>query len=195
MTLTLKPLPYAGMALEPTISGRTLDFHYEKHHKGYLNKLNELIPGKYDNMSLEDIIKASCQKDAMVFNNAAQVYNHTFYWDSMTPNHKEPSEKVMLLIKESFGSYDEFAKKFVQNGISQFGSGWVWLTYDPNKGLEIVKTSNADTPIIHNQTPLMTCDVWEHAYYLDYQNRRPDYVQRFLERLINWEFVEQNLDK
>ena len=191
--LSIKPLPYAGSALEPTISGKTLEFHYGKHHVGYLNKLNELIVGKYDDVSLEEIISASYQKDVPVFNNAAQVYNHTFYWESMTPNHKEPSDRMEKLIKECFGSFEDFAKEFVQNGVGQFGSGWVWLIACPEKGLRIVKTANAETPIVHGQKPLMTCDVWEHAYYLDYQNRRPDYVQQFLDKLVNWEFAEKNL--
>jgi Fe-Mn family superoxide dismutase len=191
--LGIKPLPYSGSSLEPTISGRTLEFHYGKHHVGYLNKLNELIAGRYDDASLEEIISASYQKDIPIFNNAAQVYNHTFYWDSMTPKHQPPSDRMMSLIKDCFGSFENFTKEFVQNGVGQFGSGWVWLIVSPEKGLQIVKTANADTPIVHGQKPLITCDVWEHAYYLDYQNRRPDYVGQFLDKLVNWEFAEANL--
>lgn len=191
--LSIRPLPYSGSSLEPTISGRTLEFHYEKHHVGYLNKLNELTVGKYDNVPLEEIVCSSYQKDVPIFNNAAQVYNHTFYWDSMTPKHRPPSDRMMKLIEDCFGSFENFKKEFVQNGVGQFGSGWVWLIANPEKGLQIVKTANAETPIVHGQKPLMTCDVWEHAYYLDYQNRRPDYVQQFLDKLINWEFAESNL--
>ncbi len=190
---TLKPLPYKPNALEPTISGRTLDFHYNKHHVGYLNKLNELSAGKYNNVALEDVIRQTCGKDIPIFNNAAQVYNHSFYWDSMTDKYKQPPEKIMQLIKECFGSYEKFAEEFVANGVGQFGSGWVWLIKSETKGLEILKTANADTPIAHGLAPLITCDVWEHAYYLDYQNRRPDYLKLFLEKLVNWEFAEQNL--
>jgi len=192
--IKINPLPYAGSALEPTISGRTLEFHYGKHHVGYLNKLNELIVGKYDDQSLEEIISTSYQKDVPVFNNAAQVYNHTFYWHSMTPTYKAPSGRMMKLIEQCFGSFENFAKEFVKNGVGQFGSGWIWLTACPENGLKIVKTANAETPIIHGQKPLITCDVWEHAYYLDYQNRRPDYVQQFLDKLVNWEFAEKNLE-
>lgn len=193
--LSIKPLPYSGSSLEPTISGRTLEFHYNKHHVGYVNKLNELIVGKYDNASLEEIILTSYQKDVPVFNNAAQVYNHAFYWDSMTPKYQPPSDRMMSLIDDCFGSFENFTKEFVQNGIGQFGSGWVWLIACPKEGLQIVKTANADTPIIYDQKPLITCDVWEHAYYLDYQNRRLDYVEQFLDKLVCWEFAERNIDK
>lgn len=193
--LSIKSLPYSGFSLEPTISGKTLELHYNKHHVGYLNKLNELIVGNdnYKNLSLEEIIAMSYQKDIPIFNNAAQVYNHTFYWDSMTPRYQPPSDRMMSMIKDCFGSFENFTKEFVQNGVGQFGSGWVWLIACPEKGLQIVKTANADTPIIYAQKPLITCDVWEHAYYLDYQNRRPDYVQQFLDKLICWEFAEKNL--
>lgn len=192
MKFSLKPLPYSGKSLEPIISGRTLEFHYEKHHKGYLNKLNDLIGDKYAG-DIENVIRESYQKDVPVFNNAAQVYNHSFYWESMTPHHRPPSDKLTSLIKECFGSLEAFEEQFVKCGISQFGSGWVWLVKCPQKGLEILKSSNADNPLICNKKPLLTCDVWEHAYYLDYQNLRPDYIQKFLKHLINWEFVEKNL--
>ena len=194
--LIIPPLPYPKKALAPTISEKTLEFHYDKHHTGYLTKLNELImsAGTYEHLSLEEIIKTSYQKDVSVFNNAAQVYNHTFYWNSMTPAYKAPSASMANLIKDCFGSFENFEKEFGQLGLSQFGSGWIWLIASPEKGLQLIKTANADTPIVHNQKPLFTCDVWEHAYYLDYQNRRVDYLQQFLKKLIHWEFAEKNLE-
>lgn len=193
MTFMLKPLPFKPEALEPMISGKTLDFHYEKHHRGYLNKLNELILPSYEGLPLEEvIIKSHKDNDTAIFNNAAQVYNHSFYWDSITPAYAEPSARMKSLIEKSFGSYEAFGKSFIQHGIGQFGSGWVWLIYKNSK-LELMKTPNAENPLTKGYRPVMTCDVWEHAYYLDYQNRRPDYLDTFIKRLVNWAFVEKNI--
>tara|TARA_R110002050_G_scaffold847_4_gene5921 strand:- start:3297 stop:3893 length:597 start_codon:yes stop_codon:yes gene_type:complete len=195
MSFTLPKLPYEKMALEPHISRDTLSFHHEKHHQTYVTKLNELIDGSnLEKLELEDIIKETAGKDdfAGVFNNAAQVWNHTFYWHCMKPNGGgKPTGSIDEAIDQAFGSYDDFKQAFKQAALTQFGSGWAWLVKD-NEGLRIMKTANADTPIVHGVTPLLTCDVWEHAYYLDYQNRRPDYVDTFLDHLVNWDFVNQN---
>ncbi len=195
MSFTLPKLPYEKMALEPHISRDTLSFHHEKHHQTYVTKLNELIDGSnLEKLELEDIIKETAGKDdfAGVFNNAAQVWNHTFYWHCMKPSGGgKPTGSIDEAIDQAFGSYDDFKQAFKQAALTQFGSGWAWLVKD-NEGLRIMKTANADTPIVHGVTPLLTCDVWEHAYYLDYQNRRPDYVDTFLDHLVNWDFVNQN---
>ena len=192
----LPPLPFAQDALEPDMSARTLSFHYGKHHQTYVDNLNKLIEGTpAAGQSLETILKetAGATDKAAIFNNAAQVWNHTFFWNSMKPGGGgKPAERLLQLIEKSFVSYDEFKKAFVTVAIAQFGSGWVWLVQDGDV-LKIVKTSNADTPVAHNQTALLTCDVWEHAYYLDYQNRRKDFVEAFLERLVNWEFAASQL--
>lgn len=193
--IRIDPLPFPKEALEPMISGRTLEFHYEKHHKGYLNKLLEILPESYQNLSLEQVIQKSWEeKQTAVFNNAAQVFNHSFYWESLTPQFEEPNADMIQLINRSFGSYEKFKKEFAQQGISQFGSGWVWLVYRDG-ALHLVKTANAETPITENgyQKVLFTCDVWEHAYYLDYQNRRPDYLEKFINQLVNWDFAQTNL--
>jgi superoxide dismutase, Fe-Mn family len=195
-TIELPSLPYADNALEPVITAKTMGFHYGKHHKGYVDKLNSLLKDSpLKGKGLEDVILASAGKDDMVgiFNNAAQVWNHSFFWKSMKPaGGGEPKGKMLELINKSFGSYAEFKKQFADAGMAQFGSGWAWLVQDGDK-LKIIKTSNADTPIAHNQNPLITCDVWEHAYYLDYQNRRGDFINAFLDKLVNWEFAESNL--
>lgn len=195
MSFTLPKLPYEKMALEPHISRDTLSFHHEKHHQTYVTKLNELIDGSnLEKLELEDIIKETAGKDdfAGIFNNAAQVWNHTFYWHCMKPSGGgKPTGSIDEAIDQAFGSYDDFKQAFKQAALTQFGSGWAWLVKD-NEGLRIMKTANADTPIVHGVTPLLTCDVWEHAYYLDYQNRRPDYVDTFLDHLVNWDFVNQN---
>lgn len=192
----LPALPYAKNALEPHISENTLNFHHGKHHQAYVTKLNELIAGTdLENKSLEDIIKASADdaSKAGIFNNAAQVWNHTFYWNSMSPNGGgKPAGIVLEKIEESFGSYENFATEFKNAGATQFGSGWAWLVLEDNK-LKITKTPNAQTPLTTNAKPLLTMDVWEHAYYLDFQNARPGYMDTFLEKLVNWEFVEKNL--
>lgn len=193
---TLPPLPYPENALSPAISANTVGFHYGKHHQGYVNNLNQLVAGTpLADQSLEAVIKTTTGKpdQVAIFNNAAQVWNHTFYWNSMRPNGGgKPSGALAELIEKSFGDYDKFKAEFAKTATSQFGSGWAWLAKDGDK-LIITKTGNADTPIAHGQQPLLTVDVWEHAYYLDYQNRRADYVAAVLDKLTNWEFAEKNL--
>lgn len=196
MTITLPDLPYDKHALEPHISSRTLSFHHGKHHNAYVTNLNKLIEETdLASETLEDIIKQTVNDadKAGIFNNAAQVWNHTFYWQSMTPNGGGvPSGDIAEKIIADFGSHDNFISQFKNAGLTQFGSGWVWLVLKNNK-LEIMKTSNADTPIAHGIKPLLTVDVWEHAYYLDYQNGRGDYLDTFINHLINWDFVNYNL--
>ncbi|MCE2926881.1 MAG: superoxide dismutase [Rickettsiales bacterium] len=193
----LPPLPYAPTALEPHLSAKTFSFHYEKHHNAYVVNLNNLIKDTpLANASLEEIIMASAKdpSKAGIFNNAAQVWNHTFYWHSMKPNGGgAPSGKLADKINADFGSFDAFKDAFKQAATTQFGSGWAWLVLDGDK-LKVTKTGNADLPMAHGQKALLTIDVWEHAYYIDYQNRRPDYVTTFLDKLVNWEFVEKNLN-
>lgn len=197
MAFTLPDLPYARNALPPHISEETLNFHYGKHHQAYVTNLNSLVEGTdLAGKSLEEVIKISAadKSKAGIFNNSAQVWNHTFYWHSMKPNGGgKPHGKVAELIERDLGGYDNFVKEFKQAGATQFGSGWAWLSYKGGK-LVISKTPNAETPLTEEgTTPLMTMDVWEHAYYLDYQNRRPDYIDTFLNSLVNWDFVNQNL--
>jgi Fe-Mn family superoxide dismutase len=196
MTITLPPLPYAQNALEPHISANTLSFHHGKHHKAYVDKTNELIAGTpLASASLEEIIKASAKDSskAVLFNNAAQVWNHTFYWNSMKPNGGgAPKGEIAKRIDKDFGSLDKFKEAFKQAGATQFGSGWAWLVLDGDT-LKVIKTPNADLPMVHGQKALLTMDVWEHAYYLDFQNRRPDYITTFLDKLVNWDFAEKNL--
>jgi Fe-Mn family superoxide dismutase len=197
MAFTLPPLPYPKDALEPYISAKTLDFHHDKHHKAYVETLNKLVEGTPEaDMSLEELIVATHHDDSKttVFNNAAQVWNHTFLWNCMKKAGGEPNGGVKKAIDHEFGKYENFAKEFKEAATTQFGSGWAWLVFDAGK-LKIIKTSNAINPIAGGQSALLTCDVWEHAYYLDYQNRRPDFVQAFLEHLVNWEFVAENLEK
>jgi Fe-Mn family superoxide dismutase len=192
----LPSLPYAASALEPYVSERTLNFHHGKHHNAYVNKLNELIKGtEFFGQSLEQIIiKTHGKSDlAAIFNNAAQVWNHTFFWHSIKPNGGgKPQGKLLAKIEEDFGSFEAFAEQFKAAGVSQFGSGWAWLVLEGKK-LKIVKTGNADLPLVHGQIALLTADVWEHAYYLDYQNKRPDYLTTFMDSLVNWQFAEVNL--
>lgn len=196
MAHTLPELPYDLKALEPHISERTLSFHHGKHHQTYVDKLNELIAGtELADKELEDVIKEAHENPAkiVIFNNAAQVWNHTFYWNCMSPNGGgEPSDELKEKLDEAFGSFEHFKKEFKNACITQFGSGWAWLV-EKDGALTIMKTPNADLPMVHDAKALLTCDVWEHAYYLDYQNKRPDYVDTFLENLVNWEFVESNL--
>lgn len=194
---TLPALPYAQGALEPYISARTMGFHYGKHHQAYVDNLNKLVTGTpwAAGSSLEKVVLESAGKadKAAVFNNAAQAWNHTFFWNSMKPGSGgKPSGRLLKLVEKSFGSFDEFKNAFVTAAVAQFGSGWVWLVQEGDT-LKIVKTSNADAPIAHGQTALLTCDVWEHAYYLDYQNRRKDFVEAFLDHLANWEFAATQL--
>lgn len=196
MAITLPALPYAQDALEPHITANTLSFHYGKHHNAYVTNLNKLIEGtELEGKELEDII-TSVVGDASkggIFNNAAQVYNHTFYWHSMAPNGGgAPTGAIADKINESFGSYEKFREEFAAAAATQFGSGWAWLVLDGDK-LVIEKTANADSPIAHGKTPVLTIDVWEHAYYLDYQNLRPKYIETFLDSLVNWEFANANI--
>jgi Fe-Mn family superoxide dismutase len=192
----LPPLPYADNTLEPVISANTIGFHYGRHHKTYVDNLNRLIAGTaLADASLEEVIKTTAGKpDAVaVFNNAAQVWNHTFYWNSMRPRGGgRPDGALAVMIEKSFGSYDEMRKQLVAAAVGQFGSGWAWLAAQ-GENLRVVKTPNADTPLTMQMTPLVTIDVWEHAYYLDYQNRRLDYVNALLDKLINWDFAQENL--
>jgi superoxide dismutase, Fe-Mn family len=194
MTIELPTLPYASTALEPYISAQTISIHHGKHHQAYVTNLNNLIKDTpHANASLESIIHDSAKDPAKVgvFNNAAQVWNHTFYWHCLTPNGGgAPTGALFDAINTAFGNLDTFNEQFKQAALTQFGSGWAWLVLDKGQ-LKITKTGNADTPMVHGQTALLTCDVWEHAYYIDYQNRRPDYVQTFLEKLINWAFVAE----
>ena len=196
MAFILPPLPYAKTALAPHISEQTIDFHYGKHHQTYVTNLNNLVQGAAnESKTLEELIQLSFAKPDMVgiFNNAAQVWNHTFFWNCMKPNGGGlPTGQIAQKINATFGSYEKFAADFKQAAISQFGSGWAWLAQEGDE-IKITKTANADLPMVHNQTALLTCDVWEHAYYLDYQNRRADFVQTFLDRLVNWDFVNANL--
>ena len=195
MAINLPALPYAKGDLAPHISSQTMDFHYGKHHQAYVDKTNAAIAGTdLAEASLVEIIRASNGKDQGLFNNSAQVWNHSFYWESMKPNGGgTPSGDLAAAINSSFGSYDDFKAAFSDAGAGQFGSGWAWLVAKGGK-LEVRKTLNAETPLTDTScTPLLTMDVWEHAYYLDYQNKRPDYIGAFLNHLVNWNFAEKNL--
>lgn len=191
MAIELPPLPYPDDALDPHISERTISFHYGKHHAAYVNNLNGLIEGtELAEASLEDIVKGA--EPGGLFNNAAQVWNHTFYWKCMAPDGGgDPSGDLAAAIESSFGSVDAFKEQFKADSVGNFGSGWTWLVRKGD-GLAIVQTDDADTPLAHGHTALLTIDVWEHAYYLDYQNARPAYVDTFIDKLLNWEFVEAN---
>ena len=197
MTFALPDLPYAIDALTPHISAETLKFHHGKHHAGYVAKLNGMVEGQaMAKDSLEDIVRATAGdvSKAGIFNNAAQIWNHTFYWQSMTPKGGgKPSGDLAAMIDRDFGSLDDFKTSFAEAGATQFGSGWAWLVVKNGK-LGVRKTLNAETPLTEEGvTPLLTMDVWEHAYYLDFQNRRPDYISAFLEHLVNWDFAAANL--
>ncbi len=198
MPFTLPDLPYPQNALEPHITANTLSFHHGKHHQAYVTNLNKLVEGtEFATMSLEEVIKKSTYDGSKpgVFNNAAQVWNHTFFWNSMKPNGGgEPKGDLATKINADFGSFDKFKEEFKTAATGQFGSGWAWLVLEKGK-LKVTKTGNADLPMIHEQTALLTLDVWEHAYYLDFQNRRPDYVTTFLDKLANWDFAAANLKK
>ena len=191
----LPPLPYPENALEPFISARTLSFHYGKHHQGYVNNTNRLVAGTdMADLSLVELVKkAAGLKDKALFNNAAQAWNHAFYWQGMKPQGGgKPEGKLMDRIKKDFGSFEDFREGLTGAATGQFGSGWAWLVLDGDS-LKVTNTLNADTPLAHGRKPLLTVDVWEHAYYLDYQNRRGDYVKAFLDNLVNWSFVSSNL--
>jgi superoxide dismutase, Fe-Mn family len=195
---TMKPLPYAENALEPVISAQTLSFHYGKHHTTYLNTLNKLLADEpsLKDKSLPEIVKETHGKadKTAIFNNAGQVWNHDFYWRSLNPKGGgKPSGRIADMIRDSFGDYDKFKSEFANTGVTQFGSGWAWLCQESSK-LVFKKTANAESPLhMKGVTPLLTLDVWEHAYYLDYQNKRPDHLNAVIDKLLNWEFAEQNL--
>lgn len=195
----LDPLPYPSNALEPYIKRRTLDIHHGKHHAKYVNTLNSLVKGnpEFDSTAdLAEIMLVSRDSNPVVYNTAAQAWNHEFYWHCMTPDYEDPSDSLEDLLKQSFGSLEEFKKEFADAGNSVFGSGWAWLVYDTGEeSLFVMSTVGADNPFAMNETwyPILTMDVWEHAYYLDYQNRRPSYTSMFLEKLVNWEYVVENL--
>ncbi|HET8553277.1 MAG TPA: Fe-Mn family superoxide dismutase [Rhodanobacteraceae bacterium] len=191
MAIELPPLPYEKNALEPHISAETLEYHHDKHHAAYVSKLNAAIEGtELADAALEDIVKKS---KGGTFNNAAQAWNHTFYWNSMSPNGGgEPSGKLADAIDKAFGSVDKFKEEFGKQAAGNFGSGWTWLVQRPDGSLAIVNTSNAATPITGSDKPLLTMDVWEHAYYIDYRNARPKYIDAFW-NLVNWEFAAGNM--
>jgi Fe-Mn family superoxide dismutase len=191
MEHTLPPLPYAKDALQPHISAETLEYHYGKHHAGYVTNLNNLIKGtEFENMSLEEIVKKS---SGGIFNNSAQVWNHTFFWNCMTPNGGgAPTGKVADAINAKWGSFDKFKEEFSKSAVGNFGSGWTWLVQKADGGVDIVNTSNAHTPLASDDKALLTCDVWEHAYYIDYRNARAKFVESWW-NLVNWEFVNQNM--
>ena len=193
MTHALPELPYPRTALAPYMSEETLNFHHGKHHNTYVVNLNKLIPGtEFENAPLEEIIRKAT---GGIFNNGAQVWNHTFFWHCLTPNSpKVPSGKLAEAITKSWGSFDEFKAKFAEAAVTQFGSGWAWLVKTKDGSLAIEKTSNAENPLRDGKKPLLTCDVWEHAYYIDYRNARPDFVNNFW-NLVNWKFVEENYGK
>lgn len=191
MAFELPALPYAKDALAPHISAETLDYHYGKHHQTYVTNLNNLIPGtEFEGLSLEEIVVKS---SGGIFNNAAQVWNHTFYWNCLTPNGGgQPTGALADAIDASFGSFEKFKEEFTKCAVTTFGSGWAWLVKNADGSLALVSTSNAGCPLTTGQTPLMTCDVWEHAYYIDYRNARPTYLEHFWS-LVNWDFVSKNL--
>jgi Fe-Mn family superoxide dismutase len=196
-SIVLPPLPWAENALEPVISAKTISFHYGKHHKTYVDTVNKLIAGtEYTDLTLEKLVGATAGKTdkAGIFNNAAQAWNHTFYWNSLRPKGGgEPPAMLKQKIEAAFGSVDACKKELSAAAVGQFGSGWAWLVADIAGKLKIVKTADAETPLTHGAKPLLTVDVWEHAYYLDYQNKRVDYVNAVLDKLINWEFAAKNL--
>lgn len=192
MTFELPALPYAKDALAPHISPETIEYHYGKHHQTYVTNLNNLVPGtEFEGLSLEEIVKKS---SGGIFNNAAQVWNHTFYWNSLSPiGGGAPTGGLANAIDRTFGSFDKFKEEFAKCAVTTFGSGWAWLVKNANGSLELVSTSNAGCPLTAGQTPILTCDVWEHAYYIDYRNLRPKYLEAFW-ALVNWEFASANYD-
>jgi Fe-Mn family superoxide dismutase len=198
MGYELPPLPYDYTALEPAISKTTLEFHHDKHHAGYVTKYNAAVEGtEFDSKPIEDVIKAVAGDESKtpIFNPGAQAWNHTFYWNSMKPNGGgTPPGELAQKIEADFGSFEQFKEAFKAAGTGQFGSGWAWLVLE-NGTLKVTKTLNADNPLTKGQTPLLTMDVWEHAYYLDYQNQRGTYIDAFLDQVVNWEFAAENLAK
>jgi superoxide dismutase, Fe-Mn family len=199
MAFELPPLPYDKSALEPHMSAKTFEFHHDKHHKAYVDTANRLVQGTpFEGKPLEEVIRATAKDDskALIFNNTAQIWNHSFFWNCMKPKGGgKPQGEVAQAIERSFGGYDKFREEFKTACTTQFGSGWGWLVKDGDK-LKVIKTPNAVNPMSQGSgTALLTCDVWEHAYYLDYQNRRPDFVDSFLDNLANWDHVAQGLKK
>ncbi|MCF7846499.1 MAG: superoxide dismutase [Candidatus Gracilibacteria bacterium] len=194
MKFSLPPLPYEKDALEPHMSAQTLELHHDKHHAAYIKKTNAKIDGtKFEELdSLQSIFQKAHQEDDGIFNNAAQAWNHEFFWETMTPGAREVTGEIKEKLDHHFKNFDAFADEFAEVGASQFGSGWVWLVQNGEK-LEIMKTPNAENPLVHGKKPLIGCDVWEHSYYLDYQNRRPEYLKNFIENLVNWDVVNQRL--
>ena len=191
MSFTLPSLPYAHDALQPYMSKETLEFHHDKHHQAYVTAGNKALEGSgLEGKSLEEIVKESYGKNAGLFNNAGQHYNHTHFWQWMKPNGGgKPPGSIEAAITDAFGSYDKFKEDFVQAGVTQFGSGWAWLAVKDGK-LQIMKTPNGENPLVHGGVPILGVDVWEHSYYIDYRNRRPDYLKAFLDNMVNWEYVE-----
>jgi len=191
MNFEVSPLPYAKDALQPAMSAETLEYHYEKHHKGYMSKLKELLAGKPEaDKSLDELVKTSA---GAVFNNAAQVWNHTFFWNSMRPDGGgSPDGELLQLLQRDFGGWEKFCAAFNTKGMARFGSGWAWLVLEEGKA-RIVTTQNAANPLTSRQKPLLTCDLWEHAYYVDYRNDRATFITAFCEHLVNWEFAAANL--
>ena len=196
MAFTLPELPYDRNALEPHMSGETLDFHYGKHHKAYVDKTNQLLAAKGGSGSLIEVVQqARSGGDGKLFNNAAQLWNHSFFWQCLAPaNQQKPGGKLMRMINESFGTADDMLKALQEEAVNHFASGWAWLVLDRDT-LKITSLHDADTPLVHEgMKPLFTLDVWEHAYYIDYRNERPRFAQTVLSNIVNWDFVEQNLD-
>ena len=190
--IVLPPLPYAHNALEPYMSRETLDYHYGKHHKAYVDKVNSLIDGtEFEDASLEELVAESAGE---IFNNAAQAWNHTFFWNCLSPRRQSPGKEVTQAL-ESLGGFESFQKQFDKAASALFGSGWTWLVIDAKGALKVATTSNANTPVREGQVALLTCDMWEHAYYIDYRNARPKYIETFLKSLVNWDFVAENLKK
>ena len=194
MPIELPPLPYAKDSLEPYISAQTLSYHYDKHHHTYIEKLNQAIRGtEHDGKDLETLIATT---QGAVYNNAAQTWNHSFYWNSLNPGGGgEPTGDLAVLLKQEFGSVQKFRTQLAEAAKGQFGSGWAWLVADSQGRLTVINTTNADNPLGMKLTPLVTIDVWEHAYYLDYQNRRDTYVEAILDHLLNWEFIAANIER
>ncbi len=192
MAFTLPDLPYPHDALQPFMSRETLEFHHDKHHQAYVTNGNNLLKGtEFEDKPLEEVVKGSFGKNAGLFNNAGQHFNHIHFWRWMKPNGGgKPSGQVEKAITDSFGGFDKFSEAFVQAGTTQFGSGWAWLTFKDGK-LEVTKTANGENPLVHGGTPLLGVDVWEHSYYIDYRNRRPDYLKAFVDHLVNWDYVDE----
>ncbi|MDO5528183.1 MAG: superoxide dismutase [Paracoccus sp. (in: a-proteobacteria)] len=199
MAFTLPDLPYAHDALEDGgMSKETMEYHHDKHHKAYVDKLNELVKGtEWEGKSLEDIVKGTYKPGEVaqsgIFNNASQHWNHNQFWEMMTPNPGAMPSELESCIKDCFGSVDDFKKKFTEDGVGQFGSGWVWLVKGDDDKMEVLKTENGVNPLCHGKTALLGCDVWEHSYYIDFRNKRPDYLKNFLDNLVNWENVASRM--